>query len=180
VLAGQSVLATLLNRDDLRQVKQRIEIRLQVRPTGTRRGGILHATSLALRGGQVALLSSSEAIALIARASRGIPRLVNSICDNALLRAPAGGDSWITFDNMRQLLRQLELDAGAEEQPSGYSNNGASRLNVVASGVPSSDHVPDRERFPARASGAPFIMRLASKLNLGTVQVVKTEQRLDV
>ena len=50
VLAGQSELAVLLNRDDLRQVKQRIEIRLQVRPLARRRDRKLHATSLAVRG----------------------------------------------------------------------------------------------------------------------------------
>jgi hypothetical protein len=59
--------------------------------------------------GSAALPFSAEAISLIAGSSRGIPRLVNSICDNALLSGHAGGDSWITVDQVRQVLRDLDL-----------------------------------------------------------------------
>jgi general secretion pathway protein A len=179
VLAGQSELATLLNRDDLRQVKQRIEIRLQVRPLARDQVGSYMRHRWLCAGGQAALPFSSEAVALIAKASRGIPRLVNSICDNALLLAHAGADSWITLDDVHYVLRELDLEVAAEEQPNSRASNRASRLDVVAT-VPSSNHVPHSGSFPATSPGVPFIMRLASKLNLGTVQVAKTEQRLDL
>jgi len=91
VLAGQSELADLLNRDDLRQVKQRVEIRLQVRPLARGEVGNYMRHRWQCAGGSAALPFSVEAISLIAGGARGIPRLVNAICDNALLLAHAAG-----------------------------------------------------------------------------------------
>jgi general secretion pathway protein A len=180
VLAGQSELADLLNRDDLRQVKQRIEIRLQVRPLARGEVGNYFRHRCQCAGGSGALPFSAEAISLVARGSRGIPRLVNSICDNALLLAHAGGDSWITVDQVRQVLRDLDLPDSHEEQCNSENparpNGGTEQVDTTANAVP----VPNLETFRPPYSGAPFIMRWASKLNLGTVQVVKTSQHLEV
>ena len=183
VLAGQSELATLLNREDLRQLKQRIEIRLQVRPLARGEVGNYMRHRWQCAGGAVALPFSVEAISLVAGASHGIPRLVNSICDNALLVAQAGGDTWITVEQVRQVLRNLDLEDSIEERSTGEApaplNGGTGPRAVVATGVPSLARLPNSELFPS-SSGAPFIMRWASKLNLGTVQVVKTSQHLEV
>lgn len=177
VLAGQSELADLLNRDDLRQVKQRIEIRLQVRPLARSEIGNYMRHRWQCAGGS-ALPFSAEAISLVARGSRGIPRLVNSICDNALLLAYAGGDSWITVDQVRHVLRNLDMRYSYEE-PHNSENTarpGTEQLIAASSRSP----VPNPEPFPPPSSAAPFIMRWASKLNLGTVQVAKTSQQLEV
>jgi general secretion pathway protein A len=169
VLAGQSELADLLNRDDLRQVKQRVEIRLQVRPLARGEVGNYMRHRWQCAGGSAAIPFSAEAISLIAGASRGIPRLVNSICDNALLIAHAGGDSWITVDQVRQVLRDLDMPDSHEEE-----------CNSENTARPNGRPIPNLEKFRPSYSAAPFIMRFASRLNLGTVQVVKTSQRVEV
>jgi len=178
VLAGQSELADLLNRDDLRQVKQRIEIRLQVRPLARGEIGNYMRHRWQCAGGLAALPFSAEAISLVARGSRGIPRLVNSICDNALLLAHAGGDSWITVDQIRHVLCNLDMRDSYEEPHN--SENTARPGTEQLIGASSRSPVPNPEPFPPPSSAAPFIMRWASKLNIGTVQVVKTSQHLEV
>lgn len=158
-----------INRDDLRQVKQRIEISIASKATraGSRRK--LHATSLAMcgrLGGRSALPFSEEEISLIAGASRWIPRLVNSICDSALLLAHAVGDSWITVDEVRQVLRDLDLTGSREEQCD--SENEARPKTLL-----------NLETTRPPHPGAPIMMRWASRLNLGTVQS-KPSQRVEV
>jgi general secretion pathway protein A len=177
VLAGQSELADLLNRDDLRQVKQRIEIRLQVKPLARCEVVNYMRHRWLCAGGSAALPFSAEAISQIAVGSHGIPRLVNSICDNALLLAHAVGDSWITADQVRQVLRDLDIDISAEERYHGGPNCGT--LQQVGGTVVMTT-TPNSQVFAPPTSNPPFIMRWASKLNLGTVQVAKTSQHLEL
>ena len=173
VLAGQSELADLLNRDDLRQVKQRIEIRLQVRPLARGEVGNYMRHRWQCAGGSADIPFSAEAISLVAGASHGIPRLVNSICDNALLIAHAGGDSWITVDQVRQVLRDLDLtDCN--------SGNTARLETEQLIGALARSPVPIPEPVSALSSGVPLMMRWASKLNLGTVQVAKPSQHRSI
>jgi general secretion pathway protein A len=109
VLAGQSDLAATLNRHDLRQLKQRIEVRMNLKPLASTDVGAYMRHRWSRAGGSEALPFSIEAIALIAKASRGIPRLVNSICDNALLLAYAGEELVIAAKHIQQVLRDLDL-----------------------------------------------------------------------
>ena len=94
VLAGQTELAAVLNRVDLRQLKQRIEIRLEVKPLSPAdvRLYMLHRWERA--GGATDLPFTIGAVSIIAAASRGIPRLVNrdlrQRVANGLRRSAAG------------------------------------------------------------------------------------------
>jgi len=86
ILVGQPELRALLARPELRQVDQRITARYHLRPLGATetRNYILHR--LAVAGG-AANVFSSAALRSVYRFSKGIPRLVNVICDRALLGA---------------------------------------------------------------------------------------------
>jgi general secretion pathway protein A len=87
VLAGQNELDEVLDRPDLRQLKQRIASRLKVCP--------LHGSQIEsyLRfrwkqaGAQTELPFSDDTIDYLGLFSGGIPRVLNAICDNALLIA---------------------------------------------------------------------------------------------
>jgi general secretion pathway protein A len=144
VLAGQSELGLLLNRDDLRQLKQRIEIRLQVKPLALSEVGNYMRHRWGCAGG-LTLPFADEAIALVATTSRGVPRLINSICDNTLLYARARRVSWILADQVRQVLNDLDL----------IDPTGPTAMT---------------RRTPFPTPGPPFYMRWASRLNLATVQ----------
>ena len=84
ILAGQDELADLLDRYDLRQLKQRVSTRLHIKPLTTDAVGayIRHRWS---RSSNAAVPFDATGIAAIREISNGIPRLINSICENALL-----------------------------------------------------------------------------------------------
>jgi general secretion pathway protein A len=88
ILVGQPELLRLLERRDLRQLAQRITARyhLQQFALPDTSGYIRHRIRVA--GGGDALFSRA-AIRRVHRLSGGIPRLVNVICDRALLGAYA-------------------------------------------------------------------------------------------
>lgn len=109
VLAGQNDLAAILNRGDLRQLKQRIEVRMDLKPLEPNEVGAYMEHRWKCAGGSLPLPFVQPAIALIARASKGIPRLVNSICDNCLLLAYAGGEPRIGVGHVQQVIRDFDL-----------------------------------------------------------------------
>ena len=86
ILIGQPELADLMDRPALRQLAQRITARYQLRPftfTETR-AYIQHRLRVA---GQRQLIFTPGALRVVHRRSRGVPRLINNICDRALLGA---------------------------------------------------------------------------------------------
>ena len=88
VLVGQPELQTLLARQDLRQLNQRITVRYHLKPMefGDVHDYIRHRIKVAADGGEpVAFLP--RAVRRICRFSGGLPRLINAVCDRALLLA---------------------------------------------------------------------------------------------
>lgn len=105
VLSGQPELKDVLNRPELWQLKQRVAIRLSVGPLLDDEL-ISYLQHRWARAGGEELPFSADAIARIGAVSRGIPRLVNAICDNALL---------IGFSGQRRdidaaIIAEVELD----------------------------------------------------------------------
>jgi len=124
VLAGQPELDDVLNRPELWQLKQRVAIRLQIGPLS---GGqieeyLRHRWTRA--GGGRTLPFTEEAVSLIASWSRGIPRLINSICDNALLLAFSSASHNITGDQILEVVRDLDL------QPLPAQSRGCSEIEA--------------------------------------------------
>jgi general secretion pathway protein A len=90
ILAGQNELADILDRYDLRQLKQRISTRLHINPLSA------DATSAYIRYRWTRCSSApppfdATAVTAIHEMSAGIPRLINSICENALILGFAQG-----------------------------------------------------------------------------------------
>ena len=91
LLVGQPELDEKLDSFDLRQLKQRIAVRSQLEPLD-----LQETTSYIQRRLQLAGANSStgdlfpaETIAEVYRHSRGIPRVINTLCENALIGAYA-------------------------------------------------------------------------------------------
>ncbi len=87
ILAGQTELTDLLNREELRQLKQRIAVRVGVEALSATEVAQYMKSRWARAGANCELPFTNEAIQLVAAYSRGIPRVINSICDNALMNA---------------------------------------------------------------------------------------------
>ncbi|NVO00444.1 MAG: AAA family ATPase [Geobacteraceae bacterium] len=88
VLVGQTELKTLLARDDLRQLSQRITVRyhLDRMDEADIHGYIRHRIRIAAEGREPVSFTGA-ALKKITGSSKGLPRLINSICDRALLLA---------------------------------------------------------------------------------------------
>ena len=109
VLVGQSELRALLNRHDLQQLKQRIALQFSIVPLSAAEVEPYLQYRWLKAGGGNALPFRPEAIQLIARASCGIPRVMNAISDNALLQAFAGGAAVVAEEPVRAACRDLDL-----------------------------------------------------------------------
>jgi general secretion pathway protein A len=85
VFVGQPEFEKKLDSEHLRQLKQRIVMR-RIIPPLTRNEIIAYIEQrLMLVGSSTADVFTAEALALICTSSRGVPRTINIICDNALL-----------------------------------------------------------------------------------------------
>ena len=91
VLIGQPELEKVLAKDGLRQLRQRITIQWELLPLNLEetRGYIQHRLNVALGKGKVRF--SRQAVETVYRFSRGIPRMINVICDRTLLIAYTEG-----------------------------------------------------------------------------------------
>ncbi len=85
VLAGQPEVAARLSQPSLRQLKQRIGLRCALAPLDLQDTSAYIAARLRIAGGEASQLFSPEAVYEIHARSRGIPRTISVICDNALV-----------------------------------------------------------------------------------------------
>jgi general secretion pathway protein A len=87
LLSGQVELTTILNRFDLRQLKQRIEVRLSLRALTARETALYMRHRWRVAEALKPFPFEDEAVRRIIDASQGIPRLINVLCDSTLLLA---------------------------------------------------------------------------------------------
>src|SRR5947209_4415787 len=85
ILVGQLELQTLLRSPDLRQLDQRVSIRYELKPLDREAVGAYVAHRLAIAGGSASVTFTAKALDRVHKLSAGIPRLINLICDRALL-----------------------------------------------------------------------------------------------
>jgi general secretion pathway protein A len=138
VLAGQNELDDILERGDLRQLKQRISMRLCIGPLRAAEVQQYVGFRWMNAGGAQSAPFSPEAIAQLVRCSHGIPRLINSLCDNALMLAFGEGSISITADHVSSAARDLAITNG----------NGHSRADWKTV-VPLIPHPEERPAEPA-------------------------------
>jgi general secretion pathway protein A len=109
ILTGQSELAQTLNREDCVQLKQRIALRVALRPLAPAEVGQYIACRWARAGGKQRAPFSAKAMEVIARMSGGIPRVINVICDNALVAAFSQKSSAVEAGHVYQSAKELDL-----------------------------------------------------------------------
>jgi len=107
VLAGQPELEMLLARPDLRQLNQRIAVRYKLRSLAMdeTRSYIRQRMEVAGETGGVSF--SSSAITWIYLCTRGVPRMINILCDRALLVAYGDECRRITTGIVIRAMREL-------------------------------------------------------------------------
>jgi general secretion pathway protein A len=124
VLVGQPELDEKLDSFELRQLKQRIALRSSLGPLDQSEtsGYIRRRLELAGATSHGAILFSDAAISAVCRHSHGIPRLINTICENALITAYARQARAVSPDIIEEVATELRLDVMHRERP---ANQGA-------------------------------------------------------
>ena len=106
ILIGQPELTAILAQPELRQVAQRITARYHLLPfmENDTRAYVWRRVQIA---GQRITLFEPGALHAVHRASRGVPRLINVICDRALLGAFAEGARTVSARTVRRAAREV-------------------------------------------------------------------------
>ena len=120
LLVGQPELDTKLDSFELRQLKQRIAIRCQLESLNLEETMEYIQRRLRIAGSEsseAASLFPPDAVAEIHRYARGIPRLINVVCENALLIAYARQARRITPDILDEIARAFRLTGIGPESP---------------------------------------------------------------
>jgi general secretion pathway protein A len=111
VLAGQPELETKLDSKDLRQLKQRVTFRCTLSPfspadTG---GYIRHRLTIAGAESRADTIFPQETVTMIHEYSTGIPRLINTICNNSLISGYASHAQTISPMIISEVAADLRL-----------------------------------------------------------------------
>jgi general secretion pathway protein A len=132
-LVGQPELDQKLETRPLRQLKQRITLRFRLTglsPDETRR---YIESRLRLAGSTSGLLFTPKALAAIHCFSAGIPRVINTLCDNALLSAYAVGRNDVPAELIEEAAADLRLaPGGGRGIPAGDPPGSVSKLDCAA------------------------------------------------
>jgi general secretion pathway protein A len=114
VLVGQPELGELLAREDLRQLRQRIALRHHVAPLSPDEIAEYIAHRLQVAGGDGRVRWLTEAVRLIAEYSRGIPRLINVVCDKSLLAGYVAETTVMDAGIVRRAIEDTECRVASE------------------------------------------------------------------
>ncbi|MBZ5636725.1 MAG: AAA family ATPase [Acidobacteriia bacterium] len=113
VLAGQNELVDRLNLPELWQLKQRIAIRMSLKRLDRQAVEEYIRFRWGKAGGAGDIPFTNGAVEAIAKWSGGVPRLINGICDNALLIAFSDESHTVDVPQVREACKELDLPTTA-------------------------------------------------------------------
>jgi general secretion pathway protein A len=116
MLVGQPELAQRLARPEMRQLRQRIVLRHQLRPFTPQETAAYVRERLRIAGHTGKDLFDKRALQLIDEVTGGVPRLVNVVCDSALLLGYGRGLRRLGAREIREVAGDLELAPAASAQ----------------------------------------------------------------
>ena len=130
VLVGQPELDEKLDSIGLRQLKQRIALRARLEPLDSdeTKGYIERRLQIAGTNPEAEALFPEQTIMAVYRHSQGFPRLINTICENALIVAYARQIKSVTPDIIEDVAREFRLDIVTS--PPAYSAGGHNGMGI--------------------------------------------------
>jgi general secretion pathway protein A len=111
VLVGQPELAARLNDASLRQFKQRIILRCSLASLDLESTASYIAARLQIAGAVAGDVFTKEAVRTIYDASRGIPRTIGVVCENALLAGFAAQRKPVDRSLVTEVCQELDLSS---------------------------------------------------------------------
>jgi general secretion pathway protein A len=132
MLVGQPELAERLSRPSLRQIKQRIALRCTLATLDVRQVASYISGRIQTAGGLAGQVFTREAVVAIHAYSHGIPRVINVICDNAMLSGFAANVRPVNAGIVEEVCREF----GIERLPVSGSLEPARPVAAVAAAGP--------------------------------------------
>lgn len=156
ILAGQPELNDKLNSPMLIQLAQRIRLRFHLTALSKNDTALYIQHRLEVAGSQGRQIFDADAHALIYRYTGGIPRLINTLCDTAMMAAFAQDRETVTTEHVRAAIEELQwvefaersvkLQALAAHEPRGERKVVLGRILVGCNG----QTIAERELTPGR------------------------------
>ena len=146
ILVGQTNLRDVLRRPDLRQLDQRVSIRYELKPLSPEESGAYIMHRLTIAGSCAAVTFAPKALARVHRCTRGIPRLINLVCDRALLGGYSERTNRVLPLHVRRAAESLDLATPRRNvftwvrQRAGAFAAGASLTALVGAGAVAAWH----------------------------------------
>ena len=113
IIAGQPELAARLNERALRQFKQRVALRCELRALTSQETAAYVVGRIRASGGVAANVFTRQAVALMHERSGGIPRTISVIADNALLGGYAASQRPVGVDLVAEICRDFDIGHAA-------------------------------------------------------------------
>jgi general secretion pathway protein A len=110
ILSGQPELDTKLEQSEYRQLKQRIALRCHLRPFSASETAEYVASRLRRAGLAEQTVFPADVLLEIHRRTQGIPRLINSVCDNLMLTCFAMESRVTNVNMLDEVSRDLRLE----------------------------------------------------------------------
>jgi len=131
LLVGQPELDDKLDSWELRQLKQRVAMRCHLEPLVSDETKEYVRRRLQVAGAEApASIFPDATLAQVHRHSRGIPRLINTVCENALISAYARQTSRIPPEVIDEVAADLRLGVVSAPSPAPGDGNGNGREDV--------------------------------------------------
>ena len=130
ILVGQPELDKTLSQQGFRQLRQRVNMRYHLPPLSEKETKEYIEKRLRIAGRKDAIFTK-RALKEIYRRSGGTPRLVNIICDNALLTGYAADQKVVGRKNIKEAAKDLHLETNWFQARYGYSIVGIAVIVVL-------------------------------------------------
>ncbi len=194
VLVGQPELIELISRPEIRQLRQRVAINCHLDFLASQEVEDYIARRLFVAGDKGQIRFTSKAKKQIARVSSGIPRLINKICDYALISGYIANDFTIGPKHIKKALMELgDLDFKNDPLKTikmdrlgatnriwiRYSLYGAMILIIILLSIYPPDLSILRHKDNFESSSEPVINTIAKKEALGPVSPISRPDKAD-
>ncbi|MDJ0806847.1 MAG: ankyrin repeat domain-containing protein [Gammaproteobacteria bacterium] len=112
ILSGQPQLAELLEQQELLALKNRLNSHYRLSPLPWEEVPNFISQQLSMVGNPIGNLLTHEAMQVVARYTKGRPRLINILCSRALVTAYAKSEKRISAEVMEETIHELRDEQG--------------------------------------------------------------------
>jgi type II secretory pathway predicted ATPase ExeA len=149
ILAGQPELNEKLDAPDLEQLAQRIRLRFHLPALSSADAQSYVRHRLEVAGSQGREIFAADTFELVYRYTGGVPRLINTLCDTALLAASNEERDHVVLADVEAAIRELQWPE--------YASGTGTRYMRLRQSAPA---VPGRELLPVDGTQGPALARI--------------------